>query len=251
METSAEVVTEKKLRRFRLGWLNIFLIILLLVAFGVAGYFYYQYKYNSPEAVKAREVRSVTDTIGSVLMLPEENPTIATVTDKEKLSGQAFFQKAENGDKVIIYRQSGKAILYRPGIKKIVDVVTLNQATEAQAEEVKPAAEEKQEALQVALYNGGTKVGVTDVAEKQIVAGLPGVQVTAKEKAAKSDYVGTVVVDVSGKNGDKASALASLLGAQVGSLPSGEVTPQADIAVIIGNTEALAPTPAPEEKKKN
>ena len=92
METSAEVVTEKKPRRFRLGWLNIFLIILLLVAFGIAGYFYYQYKYNSPEAVKAREVRSVTDTIGSVLMLPEENPTIATVTDKEKLSGQAFFQ---------------------------------------------------------------------------------------------------------------------------------------------------------------
>ncbi len=189
-------------------------------------------------------------------MLPEENPTIATVTDKEKLSGQAFFQKAENGDKVIIYRQSGKAILYRPGIKKIVDVVTLNQATEVataapKAEEAQPATSETSEAPRVALYNGSTKIGVTEAAEKKINEKLPSIQVVVKEKAVKSDYVGTVVVDIGGKSQAQASELATVLGATIGSLPTGEVTPEADIVVIIGNTEASVPTPAPEEKKKN
>jgi hypothetical protein len=234
-------------RRFRLGWLNIFLMTLLLVAFGVAGYFYYQYKYNSKEAVQEREVKSITDTIGSVLILPDnEVPTIATVTDREKLAGQAFFQKAENGDKVIIYRESGKAFLYRPSMQKVVDVATLNTGGQAAAETPKAPNTENimTESLSIALYNGSTKVGVTDVAEKQIGTNLPDVKVIVKEKAAKSNYTETTVVDINGKGGESVGKIAELLGGTVGSLPEGEAAPQADILVIIGNTEAPAVLPS-------
>lgn len=257
-----EVVTRpKKSLSLSIQPVTLVLGLLLLLAIGAAGYFYYQSK-NAAQIADSKEIEELTKTIGQFVELPaDEAPTLATVTDKEKLADQTFFIKAENGDKVLIYSNSGKAILYRPSTKKIVDMTSVNINQPAPNAESAPqnpdepastetAAASANEKVTVALYNGSVKVGVTDAAEKQINAGLPEMQVALKEKAVKSDYVGTVVVDVSGSNPDKANALASLLGAKVGSLPTGEVAPQSDIAVIIGNTEAPVPTPAPEEEKK-
>jgi hypothetical protein len=255
--TQGELVSEAPKKRMTPSRSTLVLGTLLVVAISAAGYFYYQSK-HAAQIADSKEIEDLTKTIGQFLELPtDETPTLATVTDREKLADQTFFLKAENGDKVLIYSQSGKAILYRPSTKKIVDMtsVNVNQPSKAAPQENQekqavetPQAEAPQVAT-VAIYNGGAKVGVTDVAEKQITAGLPGTAVTLKEKAIKNDYVGTTVVDVSGKNGEKASSLASLLGGTVGSLPQGEVTPQADIVVIIGNTEAPKPTPVVEDKK--
>ena len=263
IEEQAVIETPKK-KKVAVNLSTFVLGVLLLVVTGVAGYFYYQSR-HAAQIADSKEIEELTQTIGKFMELPEgETPTLATVTDKEKLADQTFFLKAENGDKVLIYSQSGKAILYRPSTGKIVDVtsVNVNQPTpETQpqpAEDVSQTSEPEAEdsatqTTTVALYNGGTKVGVTDIAEKQITAGLPGIQVITKEKASKSDYQGVTVVDVSGKAGEKASALADLLGGSIGSLPQGEIAPQTDILVIIGNSEASTPAPAdvPAEKKKN
>lgn len=113
--------------------------MLLFVAIGVAGYFYWQYR-NTASVKEAKEIEDLTKEISQSFLLPEnETPTLATVTDKEKLAGQPFFQKSENGDKVLIYSQSGRAVLYRPSLKKIVDITSINinpqttQNTQAQS----------------------------------------------------------------------------------------------------------------------
>lgn len=65
--------------------------------------------------------------VGSIFALPtDEEPTIATVTDPEKLKEQEFFKSAQNGDVVLIYNSSRKAILYRPSEKKIIEVGAVN-----------------------------------------------------------------------------------------------------------------------------
>jgi hypothetical protein len=65
------------------------------------------------------------EALSKIIALPEEIPSIATVTDKEKLADQPFFQKAENGDKVIMYSQNRRAYLFRPSEQKIIDMTVI------------------------------------------------------------------------------------------------------------------------------
>lgn len=226
------------------------LAVLLCLAVGIAGYFYYQYKYVATVNGQVDEVASLTKIIGAMIELPEgETPTLATVTDKEKLIGQPFFQKAENGDKVLIYTNTGRAILYRPSTKKIVDVTTVNvnapvQITppaEAlaiapqQTTDTTPAVPEVPQSVKIALYNGSAKLGVTNTLEEEIKTKFTDVEIVAKEKAAKSDYSGNLVIDLSGKNAELAKKLAETFGGTVGIVPAGETASQSDILIIVGN----------------
>lgn len=71
---------------------------------------------------------AVMEQLSSMIVLPEELPSIATVTDKEKLGDQPFFQGAENGDKVIIYQGAKRAYLFRPSERKIIDMTVVETA---------------------------------------------------------------------------------------------------------------------------
>lgn len=110
------------------------IIVILLIAgsLGTAYYFYdkyqdAQYQLNNPEVVAQNEVKMITDKLGTLMELPsDEEPTVATVLDKEKLTDQAFFAKAENGDKVVIYTKASKAILYRQSANKIIEVAPIS-----------------------------------------------------------------------------------------------------------------------------
>lgn len=82
---------------------------------------------TTPAAAKNTEVKRLTDQIGQFYLLPAgETPTLATVTDIEKVRGQAFFRNARNGDKVLLYSKAGQAILYRPSIKKVINIAPVD-----------------------------------------------------------------------------------------------------------------------------
>ena len=56
----------------------------------------------------------------------DENPTIVTVTNPESIKNQFFFKDAQAGDKVLVFKISKKAILYRPNTNKIISIAPLN-----------------------------------------------------------------------------------------------------------------------------
>ena len=98
--------------------------LFLLGALGTAGYYFYQYK---KATASNNEVADYVAKIGKYMILPtDETPTVATVADKDKLSGQPFFANAQNGDKVLFYTKAQKAILYRPSINKIVEAASMS-----------------------------------------------------------------------------------------------------------------------------
>lgn len=80
---------------------------------------------HNPQAETQAQTQELIGEVGKLMVLPTEAPTIATVSDPEKLKGQPFFEKAQIGDKVLIYAAARKAVLYSPSQKKIIEVAPL------------------------------------------------------------------------------------------------------------------------------
>lgn len=111
------------------------IILLFLIAAGTAGYFWWQYDTlkKNPQKLAEKEIKVLIERVSKLIVLPEgETPTVATVTDPERLKSQAFFANAKTGDKVLIYTNAKKAILYDPVANKIVEVAPVNIGTPEQ-----------------------------------------------------------------------------------------------------------------------
>ncbi len=124
---------------------------IVIILGGLAFYFYMQYSnlQENPSADAEAEVNELVAQVGKLIVLPEERPTVATVTDVEKLKDQPFFAKAKNGDKVLIFTQSKKAILFDPAANKIIEVAPINigdsAKTQVKAAPVAPAPAQSSE----------------------------------------------------------------------------------------------------------
>lgn len=210
------------------------IIVLLLIGAAATPSYYFYGKYqksqallqNPTEAAK-EEVNAITAKVGKLIELPSgEEPTVATILDKEKLKDQPFFARAENGDKAIIYTQAKKAILYRPSINKVIDVGPLNIG--------QPALPVK-----IALYNGTTSPELTNTMEKDLKQKVTNIEVAAKDNAKRNDYAKTLVINLTGASTNEAAQLAQLINGEVSALPAGEIKPKItgqtiDMLVIIG-----------------
>lgn len=108
---------------------SLFILVFLLILFGVwIGLFYdNSVSYENPNPITKSESEILIERVGKLVFLPTgETPTIATVSDLEMLKDQPFFAEAKKGDKVLIYTNAKKAILYDPVANKIVNMATLN-----------------------------------------------------------------------------------------------------------------------------
>ena len=108
------------------------LVVILAATTGFFAYKYHQANQQAkllanPKAAASAQIDDLVAKVGKLVVLPTgEKPTVATVTDISKLQGQAFFAPAQNGDKVLIYTQAKKAVLYRPSENKVIEIAPLN-----------------------------------------------------------------------------------------------------------------------------
>lgn len=116
-----------------LGFIKVLFMILIPLVIG--GGLIYAIALKKPEflglpkgsAQAQVEVETLVAEVSGLIALPtDEKPTVATITDVEKIRTQAFFKNAMNGDKVLIYTNAKKAILYRPTEKKVIEVGAVN-----------------------------------------------------------------------------------------------------------------------------
>ena len=224
--------------------LFIFLIVAFILA-GIAGASLYKYfeaqkqiaklsTLDGQQKLAQQEVDELLAKVKKHMVLPDkEKPTVATVTDVNALKkNQPFFVNAHNGDKVIVYVQARKAIIYSPERDLIVNVGTVavddtGATTNNSKTTTKPVS--------VEIRNGTETSGLARTIGEPI-ASDKNYSVTAYTDAAKKDYAKTVVVDFGRtENTAAVTALAKTLNAQViKQIPAGEQASNADVLVIIG-----------------
>ena len=106
--------------------------IIVVIAAIPSFYFYHknqlaEQRLRDPNTANQQVIDEVVKKVGRHIQLPTgEQPTLASVSDVSKVKGQPFFANAENGDKVLVYTQARKAILYRPSKDLIIEVAPLN-----------------------------------------------------------------------------------------------------------------------------
>jgi hypothetical protein len=231
-------------------------MIRLIAVIGAGSIFLYSrsQKNNSAKNTSASEIESTVAAVAELIELPNETPTLATVSDIDKLKDQEFFTHAENGDKVLIFKNARKAILYRPFTNKIIEVgpirvdessVAGTATTSAQvasptvvlsptAEPTPTAVPSKTSAITVAVYNGTKVTGLSRKTADELSKQFQDITIQSTGNAA-GNYTKTVVIDLSKKNKSTAESIAKFLKGEVGSMPKGEATPEAEILVLVGS----------------
>lgn len=107
------------------------LLILSSMAFGIGVFLSYQNLQNYFKPVPKAEnnintppqqVLGLVESVGKHISDVPNNefPNVATVSDIDRLSDQAFFEGAQKGDKVLIYTGNKKAYLYRPSTDTVI-----------------------------------------------------------------------------------------------------------------------------------
>lgn len=249
----------KRLVKAPIFWIISGVAVLVLGGVGVG---VYQYQKVSSQLAKVQnnpaQAGQLTDDrqreliaeVSSKIMLPaEEKPTVAIVSDINRLKDQQFFANGQNGDVVLIYMNSKKAILYRPQDKKIVEVAPVNLSPN-QAASVAGASTQNLAAAPsiapkatptVAIFSGtfsirnGTAItGLAKSFETQLTAKYPTASVIERGNAVKRAYDKTLIIDVKGTRSADVSQIAANLGVQVGTLPTDEIAPAADFLIILG-----------------
>ena len=107
----------------------IVLFILALLFLGSTTFYYRESTKlkRSSEEVARESVMELVNKVSQLIVLPAgETPTVATVTDPEKLKAeQAFFANASLGDKILIYTVARKAFMYSPKLNRLIEVAPI------------------------------------------------------------------------------------------------------------------------------
>lgn len=143
-DTFQGVAEVKQKKRSRLPIFLAGTVFGILVVTGVTYYKYPQiFTLRTPEEQAKIATQSLVNEVGKIMILPTgEEPTVLEITDPQSLiSQQPFFTGAITGDKLLVYKQSARAIVYSPTRHLIVNVgpVTSEQ-TAATTQQSQPAA---------------------------------------------------------------------------------------------------------------
>lgn len=126
----------------------ILLALLVLIATAAIAYLVVQNNQlrNDPQTLQtaqAKKDEELLAKIAKIYTLPtDEKPVLGRVDDKEKLKDQPFFKDAQNGDRLVIFAKSKKAIIYRESENKIINAGPIAITTDSVKSEPAPTTQQ-------------------------------------------------------------------------------------------------------------
>lgn len=217
------------------------LLVVGLIAFGWSYYNYYQTSHKlavltDPKLasqLNEKQTAALLAKISQLIVLPKDkNPIVATIKNVETLAGkESFYTYAHNGDKLVIFQASRKAVLYDETNNRIVNSgpIFFNSA------DAEKKATAQSDRLAIEIRNGSTNSSAGVTLRDKLEANYS-YNVVRLGKAAKNTYDSTILVDnTDGTKADLVAALQKELGATVAKeAPQGEAAPKNEILIIVG-----------------
>lgn len=135
-EETSQIGEVKKIKKINLAKLKFkkgyVLILLLLMVSAVGIYYYMQYLNTKNELLRFKQNPQAAATLDLIKDVQEhvelpanETPTILTITDADKLKGQTVFSRVQNGDKILVYKNQNRTIIYRPLTDKVIETLPI------------------------------------------------------------------------------------------------------------------------------
>jgi len=228
-EANEQITVSRPIKKSKkLFYLFVVLIILIFVVGGLyiaKGFGYIGFSKTTTYASKQGEVskddKVILDQLSKIILLPKDViPTMAIITDVDKLQKQQpdFFVDAKNGQRLIVYPTM--AIIFDVQANKIMKVGPVQ------------VAQPQTTPVYFAVYNGSGTAGKGKTMETKIRSVFNNAEVKIVDNAVKNDYPKTLLIDLTGKNTDM-DKIAVALGAQVSTLPEGEVKPDGVSFIMI------------------
>lgn len=238
---------ESKEKRFKVGGSKVGLKVMLglftTTAVVLAGFFYFKWqglKNNSSEVTQQenlKEIEEMVEKIGKLVWLPEgEVPVLVRIEDKEKINkNQNFFEKTENGDVMLVYKEAKKAYLYRPSENKLINMAPVNIEGSDGVEEIREV-EEKSEVFEVVIRSSAQATEISEDFSKALLAEFSNLRVLDLENTTNDGYDNSLLIVNSDEIGELADEIADKFGLLiVETLPEGEVFSESDLVVILGS----------------
>ncbi|MBP7806996.1 hypothetical protein KA047_00680 [Candidatus Saccharibacteria bacterium] len=92
-------------------------------------------RYNDPVKAIEAESKDLVGQVGKIMVLPGgEQPVPAEVSDEKRFADNPAFDGVKNGDKLLIYQEQRKVIIYRPSTNQIVNVIAVATDQEVPAQ---------------------------------------------------------------------------------------------------------------------
>lgn len=197
---------------------------------------------------------SSSDQIGASQMIiwAEETPrtylsgkrgpitTLFVIDQPELLKRYPFFANAKAGDRLMIWANYRKTLLYRPSTNEVIafgwfeDTISTKSPAGPQAGALIPLPVTKQ--LGVVIRDGASMPGPAISFEALFNSLYPNALILSVTDATRKNYNKTILIDPTGTRSVEARAMAAKLGITVAPLPVEEaaIPPGVDFLIVVG-----------------
>lgn len=119
----------QKRRRYTRATVAFFILFCMSAALCVFFYIKYQSTQSQTDAPQ-RTAETALSILSEHVELPQEEPTVVTIADKQKLSNKVLAARVENDDILLIFPEAKRLAVYRPSTQKLVDMLTFNETVQ-------------------------------------------------------------------------------------------------------------------------
>ncbi len=139
--SNTQQIPKPKIKQ-KIRQLNVKVILVVIVLTVISAFATMQYQENQrlktvegQQELTKQQIDDVKSKVGKLIILPDEEPVVASIENvKELKKTQPFYVNVSNGDWLLVFQESKRAIIYSPERDILVNVGSLDISSQRASE---------------------------------------------------------------------------------------------------------------------